>query len=144
MSKILVALPAILFGVFAALAWRGLGGDNSVETAFAGRPAPAMTVERLEEYPLLTAEALAEGVPIYGINYKDPNGASFLERLGNPFRAIGADPTGRTGLDWGVRAMPETFLIGDDGRVVERITGIVTPALVDQIIARASETGAPD
>jgi len=76
------------------------------------------------EHPLLMRLA-REGVTIYGINYKDkPEEAlGFLKDLGNPFRAIGADRTGRTAIDWGVYGYPETFVVDKAGRIRYRHVG---------------------
>lgn len=79
------------------------------------------------EHPNL--EALAqEGVTIYGVNYKDKpaNAVRFLEELGNPYAAMGADPDGKMGLNWGVYGVPETYLIDGDGTIILRIAGPVT------------------
>ena len=79
------------------------------------------------EHPNLTALA-EEGIPIYGINYKDEPGKAlaFLEELGNPYVAMGADETGRTAIDWGVYGVPETYVIDGEGRIVLRFAGPVT------------------
>ncbi len=79
------------------------------------------------EHPNLELLA-AEGVTIYGVNYKDrPEAAvAFLNELGNPFAAVGADDSGRTGLDWGLYGVPETFVIDGDGRIVLRLAGPIT------------------
>ena len=79
------------------------------------------------EHPNLTI-LQKEGMAIYGINYKDTveNGLGFLEELGDPYVAIGADPEGRTGLEWGVYGLPETFLIDGDGTVLLRLAGALT------------------
>jgi cytochrome c biogenesis protein CcmG/thiol:disulfide interchange protein DsbE len=55
------------------------------------------------EHPVLM-EIAEGGVPVFGINYKDDpaNAVGFLDELGNPYAAMGADVTGRTALDWGV------------------------------------------
>ncbi len=55
------------------------------------------------EHPNLT-KLKAEGVTIYGVNYKDKPDAAlgFLNGLGNPYAAIGADESGRMGIDWGI------------------------------------------
>ena len=67
----------------------------------------------------------ARGVPIYAINYKDGRAAAqrFLNRLGNPYRAIGYDRNGATALDLGVYGVPETFVIDGAGRVQLRHVG---------------------
>jgi cytochrome c biogenesis protein CcmG/thiol:disulfide interchange protein DsbE len=69
-----------------------------------------------------------EGVTIYGVNYKDDpaKALAFLAELGDPFAAIGADPTGRIGIDWGLYGVPETFVIDGDGRVILRFAGPIT------------------
>ncbi len=79
------------------------------------------------EHPSL-ARLAAEGVPIYGINYKDePEKAlGFLGELGNPYAGIGADPAGRTAIDWGLYGVPETFVIDGEGRILLRFAGPIT------------------
>jgi cytochrome c biogenesis protein CcmG/thiol:disulfide interchange protein DsbE len=79
------------------------------------------------EHPNLTALA-DEGVPIYGINYKDIDGnaLSFLDDLGDPYLAVGADPRGFHAIDWGVYGVPETFLIDGDGTILLRMAAPVT------------------
>ena len=86
----------------------------------------------IAEHPYLTELAKVSGAPLYGINYKDKadNARRFLERHGNPFTAIGADSAGRTGIDWGVTAVPETFLVDGRGNVVYKHTGPVTPEVI--------------
>jgi cytochrome c biogenesis protein CcmG/thiol:disulfide interchange protein DsbE len=66
---------------------------------------------------------------LVGINYKDvsENARRFLGRYGNPFVAIGADPNGRAGIEWGVYGVPETFLVGRDGKIAYKLVGPVTP-----------------
>lgn len=95
------------------------------------------------EHPTLTALA-EEGIAIYGINYKDkPDAAQrFLDELGNPYTAIGADDTGRTGIEWGLYGVPETFVIDGSGVIVTRFAGPLTErALASDIrpaLARAA------
>ena len=71
------------------------------------------------EHPILM-DMQAQGITIIGINYKDkPEAArAFIEQLGNPFTAIGQDQNGRTGIDYGITGVPETFVIGADGKVL--------------------------
>jgi len=69
-----------------------------------------------------------EGFPIYGIAYKDEPGKSmaFLDELGNPFTAVGADPDGRVGFEWGVAGIPETFILDSEGNILLRFAGPIT------------------
>ena len=76
------------------------------------------------EHPTLTALA-AEGIPVMGIELKDPEPAAqrLLAEHGNPFAALATDPQGRTAIEWGVTAPPETFILGPDGTVLYRHQG---------------------
>ena len=97
------------------------------------------------EHPHLEALA-AEGVPIYGINYKDApaDAMRFLAELGDPYRAIGADE-GRTAIDWGVYGVPETFVLDGDGQVVLHHRGPLTPEVIEAeirpLLSEASASG---
>ncbi len=90
------------------------------------------------EHPVLERLA-AEGVPIMGVNYRDQRDRAedFLAELGDPFRAVGADPRARMGLDWGVVGLPETFVIDRGGRVVLRYAGPITDEIVERRIRPA-------
>lgn len=95
------------------------------------------------EHPQI--EALAREVPVYGINYKDnrdgtPSAAlTFLEELGDPYAAIGVDGTGRTGIDWGLTGVPETFVIDGKGIVRLRHAGPIDVATMERTILPAIE-----
>lgn len=95
------------------------------------------------EHPVL--ESLAdEGIPLLGVNYRDQPARAddFLEELGDPFRALGADPRARMGLDWGVVGLPETFVVDGAGRIVLRYAGPLTDEIVDSRIRPALERAA--
>jgi len=96
-----------------------LGGGVSLVNVWASWCAPCR-----QEQPVLMRLA-RQGVTIWGINYKDrPEDAQrFLEELGDPFKAIGADRTGRTSIDWGVYGYPETFVVDAGGRIRYRHVG---------------------
>ena len=65
---------------------------------------------------------------LVALNYKDKpeNARRFLADLGNPYAAVGADPSGRAGIDWGVYGVPETFLVSADGTILWKQTGPFT------------------
>jgi cytochrome c biogenesis protein CcmG/thiol:disulfide interchange protein DsbE len=90
------------------------------------------------EHPRLQ-ELAAMGVPVLGVNYRDTpaKAAGFLAELGNPYAAMGADATGRTGLDWGLYGVPETFVIDSAGKVVLRFAGPITRQEMDRTILPA-------
>jgi cytochrome c biogenesis protein CcmG/thiol:disulfide interchange protein DsbE len=96
------------------------------------------------EHPHLTALA-AEGVPIYGIAYKDDpaNALAFLAELGNPYVAVLADAEGRHAIDWGVYGVPETYVIAGDGTIIARMAGPVTErSLNDRLRPALAEAAA--
>lgn len=92
------------------------------------------------EHPNLVAMA-AEGIPIYGVNYKDDpaKAEAFLDELGDPYTAIGADDSGRTAIDWGLYGVPETYVIDSDGRIVLRFAGPITERSLEAQIRPAIE-----
>jgi cytochrome c biogenesis protein CcmG, thiol:disulfide interchange protein DsbE len=81
-----------------------------------------------DEAPFLEQLSRDQRIQIVGINYKDApdNARRFLSRYGNPFAAAGRDETGRASIDWGVYGVPETFLIGRDGRIAYKLVGPIT------------------
>lgn len=92
------------------------------------------------EHPNL--EALAqEGIPIYGVNYKDSlgNAQAFLSELGDPYAGIGQDENGRMALDWGLYGVPETYVIDGDGVVVLRFAGPITQRVIAETLRPALE-----
>ncbi|HDP90201.1 MAG TPA: DsbE family thiol:disulfide interchange protein [Thioalkalivibrio sp.] len=89
----------------------------------------------LAEHPVLM-ELKRAGIPIYGLNYKDSRAEAlrFLDRHGDPYRAIGFDADGNVGIDWGVYATPETFVLDRHGVVRFKHTGRLTPELVEETV----------
>ena len=81
------------------------------------------------EHPLLMSIADAGEVPLYGINYKDAevDAKRWLANFGDPFSEIGVDLDGRTGIDWGVYGLPETFLLNRQGQIVYKHVGPLSP-----------------
>ena len=77
------------------------------------------------ETPFLLDLAGDTRIRLVGINYKDQpdNARRFLNRYGNPFVASGADHNGRAAIEWGVYGVPETFLVGRDGRIAYKLVG---------------------
>lgn len=165
----LMLVPPLLFAAVAGMfVWGMTRNDPSaMPSAIAGKPAPPVRVAALEgptfddatlrdghvklvnywaswcapcrvEHPNL--EALkAEGLPIYGVNYKDKpeNAKGFLAEMGNPYTALGADPEGRMALDWGVYGVPETYVIDGQGEVLMRFAGPLTQRIIDSQIRPA-------
>ncbi|MBK5933103.1 DsbE family thiol:disulfide interchange protein [Rhodovulum imhoffii] len=90
------------------------------------------------------SDLAAEGLTIYGIAYKDKatDSLKFLAELGNPFAALAADETGRTGIEWGVYGVPETYVVAEDGTIVLRHAGPLTQQIVAEKLRPAMENAA--
>jgi cytochrome c biogenesis protein CcmG, thiol:disulfide interchange protein DsbE len=164
--KLLYVLPALIFVGLAAAFYAGLGRDPSiVPSALIGKPAPNFALPALldgkpgvanadlkaktvlvnmfaswcvpcrAEHPLLMRLA-SQGVPIYGIDYKDkPEDAkAWLGELGDPYQRLGADPTGTAALDWGVYGVPETFVVDQTGTIRFKQVGPLTIDIIDGTI----------
>ena len=85
-----------------------------------------------QEHPHLMALAAENKIRILGINQKDKpeNARRFLGRLGNPYHAVGVDDDGRVSIEWGVYGVPETFLVGGDGKIIAKHVGPLTPEII--------------
>ncbi|MEM8851673.1 MAG: DsbE family thiol:disulfide interchange protein [Pseudomonadota bacterium] len=162
-----IGLFAALGGFFLAANMRDVDTRDTLPSQLEGRSAPAMTLTELPGKPPFTDDLLTDGqvkivnfwaswcvpcraehphlaelsktVPVYGINYKDePQAAlAFLEELGDFYAAIGVDGDARTGIDWGLYGVPETFVLAGDGTVMLRFAGPVTGSVIDEAIAPA-------
>jgi len=94
-----------------------------------------------EEAALLLTVAADPRVNVVGMNYKDQpdNARRFLGRHGNPFAANGTDGNGRAAIEWGVYGVPETFVLGRDGRIAYKLIGPVTPDNLEAALKPAIE-----
>lgn len=149
-------IPLILFIGLALFLFRGLSLDpNAMPSALIDRPLPAFSLPALGSEQKITQETLKgevtflnvwatwcyscrvehpylqyladEGVPIYGVNYKDEDSAAleWLKNLGNPYIANIVDQEGTLGLDLGVYGAPETYLVDQNGIIRYRHVGVV-------------------
>lgn len=108
----------------------GLGIPGLDSKAFAGKVTlvnvwASWCAPCREEHPLLLQLSKDKRFQIAGLNYKDnpENARRFLGELGNPFAAAGADQNGRAAINWGVYGVPETFLVGRDGKILYKHVG---------------------
>jgi cytochrome c biogenesis protein CcmG/thiol:disulfide interchange protein DsbE len=113
-----------------------LSGHVSVVNVWA-----AWCVPCHDEAPLLDKLHADKRFRIIGINYKDvpENARRFLGRYGNPFDAVGVDANGRAAIEWGVYGVPETFIVGRDGRIAFKMVGPITSENVDSVLKREIE-----
>jgi cytochrome c biogenesis protein CcmG, thiol:disulfide interchange protein DsbE len=82
------------------------------------------------EHPALSAawnRFRDAGVVVVGVDFQDDraNALAYLAGTGTSWPVV-ADPGSRTALAYGVYGIPETFLIGPDGRVAAKHVGPVT------------------
>jgi cytochrome c biogenesis protein CcmG/thiol:disulfide interchange protein DsbE len=89
-----------------------------------------------DEAPLLTQLGHDKRLQVIGINYKDTpdNARRFLGRYGNPYGFVGVDGTGRAAIEWGVYGVPETFIVGREGKIVYKLVGPITPENIDSVL----------
>ncbi len=127
-----LALPALDGANRPALDPASFKGNVTVVNVWASWCAPCRV-----EHPLLVRLAKDQRIRVAGINYKDQpaNALKFLSSLGNPFAAIGADAAGRAAIEWGVYGVPETFLVGRDGRIRYKQVGPITPENLPRLLA---------
>ena len=125
-------VPAFALGPVPGLAVPGLtsadlqAGKVTVVNVFASWCVPC----HQEHATLLLLQSV--GVNLVGIAYKDEaeNTRRFLGQDGNPYSAIGADTSGRTGIDFGVYGVPETYVVRGDGTITAKIVGPLSEEVV--------------
>ncbi|MEY8120678.1 DsbE family thiol:disulfide interchange protein [Falsihalocynthiibacter sp. CO-5D18] len=118
-------LPAILGAETPGLATQDFGNNQEpiLVNFFASWCVPCRA-----EHAVLTRMVRDDNLNLVGINYKDKPAmaAKWLAELGNPYGRIGSDQTGRAGIEWGISGVPETFVVGSDGKVLFRYVGPIS------------------
>ncbi|MBM0237955.1 hypothetical protein JNW88_13790 [Micromonospora sp. ATA32] len=71
------------------------------------------------------------------MNVRDGSEAvrALLDETGATGLTVLPDPDGTRAIDWGVRGVPETFVVDRDGRIVDRQRGVVTRQWLEQRVA---------
>jgi cytochrome c biogenesis protein CcmG/thiol:disulfide interchange protein DsbE len=134
------SLPSPLIGkplpAFSLPGAAGKQGFSDADVRAAGAPVllnffASWCVPCVQEAPLLD-ELRGQGVPIWGIAYKDRDEATarFLRDNGNPYARLARDEPGRAAIDFGLYGVPETYLIDRAGIVRWRWAGALTSAIV--------------
>ncbi|HAT6977181.1 TPA: DsbE family thiol:disulfide interchange protein [Legionella pneumophila] len=150
-------IPVAVFCLLCFFLWRGLSLDpHYLPSARIGKPLPDFSLPELQnsdsmfsamnfhnqvvllnvwaswceacvEEQVFMLQLAREGVPIYGLNYKDKpeHARAWLAQWGNPYRLIGQDSEGKVAIDLGVYGAPETFVIDKKGIIRYRHVGIM-------------------
>ncbi len=86
------------------------------------------------EHTVLNRLAAMKVVHLVGLNYKDePQDARrWLQQLGNPYYVNVIDYEGRTGIDYGVYGVPETYIVDKKGVIRYKHTGPVADSDIEQ------------
>jgi cytochrome c biogenesis protein CcmG/thiol:disulfide interchange protein DsbE len=81
-------------------------------------------------------------VVFLGVSFEDQESAArtFARQLGVGWPLL-RDPGSATAIDYGVSGVPETFVIGPDGRIVGKTSGPVGYSTLSRQISRATSGG---
>jgi cytochrome c biogenesis protein CcmG/thiol:disulfide interchange protein DsbE len=96
------------------------------------------------EHPFIEQLAASGKLRVIGLNYRDEesDALAWLQQFGNPYAMNIADLPGRTAIDLGVYAAPESFLVDPAGTIVFKQIGAVTPEVIEnEILPRVREMG---
>lgn len=157
MKRVILLVPLLAFLVLALFLYRGLFlKPEELPSALIGKPIPTFSLPAVEGQSLITDKDLlgrpallnvwatwcvacrvehpvlnrlaAQGVLIYGVNYKDDNAMArqWLTDFLNPYRLNIQDAEGRLGFDLGVYGAPETFLLDKQGIIRHKFVGVIT------------------
>lgn len=87
-----------------------------------------------QEHGFLLQLKANQVIPVYGINWRDDRNAAiaWLEELGDPYVVSGFDGGNHAGIDWGVYAAPETFLVDASGTIIYKFLGPLSPNVWQQ------------
>ena len=96
------------------------------------------------EHPFIEQLAESGKLRVIGLNYRDEesDALAWLQHFGNPYAMNIADLPGRTAIDLGVYAAPESFLVDPAGYIVFKQIGAVTPEVIEnEILPLVREMG---
>jgi len=87
-----------------------------------------------EEAPMISE--LAQHVVMIGMNKEDQadDARRWLQQHGNPYAAVLVDQDGKASIDWGVYAVPETFIVDKKGIVRYKYIGAIPESALRETI----------
>ena len=129
------ALPAALPGKPGLSSADLATGQPHLVNVFASWCIPCIT-----EVPQLRQLAEA-GAPIYGVAIRDraEDLDRFLQRYGDPYRAIGGDANSSVQIALGSAGVPETFIVDGKGIIRKQFIGPINPEDVPGIMSLLAE-----
>lgn len=85
------------------------------------------------EHPVITDLARSGALRVIGFNFRDEtaDAQAWLAQFGNPYEVTLVDMDGRTSIDFGVYAAPESFLIDPSGVIVFKQLGAMTHQIIE-------------
>ncbi|MGL5743208.1 MAG: DsbE family thiol:disulfide interchange protein [Legionella sp.] len=151
-------IPIVLFILLSVFLWRGLSlNPHDLPSVQLGKSIPQFSLPQLQnpditfssnqlrdqvvllnvwaswcadcvEEQVFMLQLARDGVPIYGLNYKDNsvNALQWLAQWGNPYKLVVQDRDGKVAIDFGVYGAPETFIIDKKGVIRYRHAGVIT------------------
>jgi cytochrome c biogenesis protein CcmG, thiol:disulfide interchange protein DsbE len=89
-----------------------------------------------QEHPYLLELSKNKQINLIGLNYRDSNilAINLLKRHGNPYQVVVTDLDGSVGIDYGVYAVPETFIIDKKGIIRFKYIGPLFPDEINKTI----------
>lgn len=96
-----------------------------------------------EEHPYFLSLVKEHNLQVYGLDFldKDDRATAYLKENGNPFYALGADPSGNTTKAFGIRGVPSTLVLDKTGAVALTIHGPLNPERTATLLAKLKELG---
>jgi cytochrome c biogenesis protein CcmG/thiol:disulfide interchange protein DsbE len=97
--------------------------------------------EHPELVQFASRHASAGDAAVLQVVYGDraPTVRAFLKKNGGPWTVLD-DPKGAIALDWGVRGLPESYLVDPDGVVQAKITGGATADGLESLLRRVERS----
>jgi len=89
-----------------------------------------------QEHPYLLQLSKNKLINLIGLDYRDSDvlAKALLKEHGNPYRIVVADHDGSVGIDYGVYAVPETFIIDKKGIIRFKYIGPLFPDEINNTI----------
>lgn len=88
------------------------------------------------EHPVLLELAQTTKLAMIGVaeNDRPVDTQRMLQKMGNPYQIVLSDFSGDGATAWGLRGVPESFIVNANGQTVWHHVGAVTQAVVDEQI----------